>query len=63
MEQTVSPDTNYAMQSGFEDAILFSILLFKKNVLQQSPARAIFWYLLHDSDKPCLYNGLKSLET
>ena len=47
MEQTVFPDTHYAMQSGFEDAILFSILLFKKTVLQQSPAMSS----LHDSDK------------
>ena len=53
MEQTVAPDTRYAMQSGFEDAILFSAFYyFKKTALQQSPARAIFWYLLHDSDKP-----------
>ena len=46
MEQTVSPNIHYAMESGFEDAILL-----KKNALQQSPARAIFWYLLHDWDK------------
>ena len=47
MEQTVSPDTHYAIESGFEDAILF----FKKTALEQSSARAIFWYLLHDLDK------------
>ena len=64
MGLTVSPDTHYAMQSGFEDAMLFSILLFKKKLCSNGVLlEQYFGTYCMTQTSPCLYNGLKSIET
>ena len=58
MEQTVSPDTHYAMESRFEVAILFKKKLRSNRVLLEQ----YFGTYCMTRTRPCIYNGLKSLE-